>query len=158
MGDGKPRRGRRKTVWIVLAVLTLLCCGVPGSVGGFFIREAQIDKQEEILKVRDDDPIEVRDVYDLLKAYAADKAGAEAKYDRRVLRMKGKVLEISKKHVKISRDSACVCICHFDDPRVPASLVVGNDVTVKGFFPGMPFWVGMTSRIELRHCQLISEK
>ena len=156
MGDGKPRRGRRKTVWIVLAVLTLLCCGVPGSVGGFFIREAQIDKQEEILKVRDDDPIEVRSVHDLLKAYGADKAVAEAKYDRRVFRVTGRVSEISKKHLEI-RDGG-VWVCHFDGPGVPFSLGVESEVTIEGFFAGMPTGVGFTARVELRHCQLLSER
>lgn len=118
MIDGNRGRRRRKTVWIVLAVLALFCCGVPGTVGGFFIREDQIDKEEAILKVRDDDPIEVRSVHDLLKAYGADKAVAEAKYDRRVFRVAGRVSEISKKHLKIVDGG---WVCHFDHPGVPFS-------------------------------------
>ena len=150
MSASQPPSRRRKKLWIILTILVVLglvCTGVPLALVVGWRIHVQIEAENEINKVKNDNPIAVDNWTDI--------SGLQ----NQVILLTGRVVEVLTPYQIILADmnSNGAVTCYFDDPGSSASVSAKSVIKVKGYVKTMRVPGAIWGHVEtevLIHCQI----
>lgn len=124
-------------------LMTCFCCGIMGFIGGKG-GGGSFGGGGSAIKVNS---------WDLIKAYKANEAAANAKYQGKVIEVHGTIKKVTQEWVELEGwgEFELVTVdCHFDDPSILAGFSVGRQVEIRDTCEGAtPF------AVNVRDCKVV---